>query len=181
MPHHEPAPAHPPGDRRDLLLPALAEEVTRTVRTLHALKAQDARADDDAERAVHAVLLTVEHHGAQRVGALAERLGTDPSTVSRQTAELVRRGLLERHRDPDDGRACRLAVTGPGREVVAVTLQRRRERLARAVTGWDEHDLGTFVSLLTRFADGLERGRDDDTGTAPAPTAATTRPEQETA
>ncbi|NAZ88819.1 MarR family winged helix-turn-helix transcriptional regulator, partial [Kineococcus indalonis] len=148
-------------EREDTLLPALSEEVNRTVRALHALKAQVARAQDGAERAVHTVLLVVAHAGPSRVGTLAERLGTDPSTVSRQTGELVRRGLLERRPDPDDRRACLLAVTGAGREVVADTVRRRQERLARAVGGWDDTDLGTFVALLSRFSDGLEHVRGD--------------------
>ncbi|WP_432488667.1 MarR family winged helix-turn-helix transcriptional regulator [Kineococcus sp. SYSU DK018] len=168
------------GARGAALLPALSEEVTRSLRALHALKAQIARADGGADSAAHTVLLVVAHHGAQRVGALAERIGTDPSTVSRQTGDLVRRGLLERQRDPDDGRACRVAVTPAGRDVVAATLEHRQERLARAVDDWDDDELGTFVSLMARFADGLERARGD----APAPPAAPptrSRTDQETA
>ncbi|WP_432506979.1 MarR family winged helix-turn-helix transcriptional regulator [Kineococcus arenarius] len=131
---------------------------------------------------MHTVLLVVADHGAQRVGALAERIGTDPSTVSRQTAELVRRGLLRRRPDPEDGRACRVEVTPAGQDVVAATLRRRRERLARAVDDWDDDDLGAFVALLARFTDGLERAR----GEAPAPHPRTpahppSRTDQETA
>ena len=172
-----------PAEQEHALLPALAEEVTRTVRALHALKAQVTRTEEGPERAVHAVLLVVAHAGPSRVGALAERLGTDPSTVSRQTGELVRRGLLERRPDPDDRRACQLAVTGAGREVVADTLRRRQERLARAVGGWDDGDLGTFLTLLSRFADGLEQVRDEHpTDLAPATAGpATTRTDQENA
>ncbi|WP_432495225.1 MarR family winged helix-turn-helix transcriptional regulator [Kineococcus gypseus] len=160
MPHHAPAATGAaPGARRGDLLPVLGEEVARSVRTLHALKSQDARGSTEADRAMHTVLLVVAHTGDQRVGELAERLGTDPSTISRQTAELVRQGLLERRRDPDDGRASRLAVTAAGRAVVATTLERRHERLARAVESWDDDELGTFVRLLTRFTDGLEQVR----------------------
>ena len=81
---------------------ALVQALTRQVRTLHVLKAQVARAQTEAERAMHTVLFVLHDIGPQRVSALAEHLATDPSTTSRQTAELVKRELLERLPDPDD-------------------------------------------------------------------------------
>jgi DNA-binding MarR family transcriptional regulator len=50
--------------------------------------------------------------------------------VSRLVARLEKRGLVERRRDPDDGRACRVALTRQGRAV-----QQRLGRMhARHVT-----------------------------------------------
>ncbi|MFD3590602.1 MarR family winged helix-turn-helix transcriptional regulator [Streptomyces sp. NPDC058683] len=50
--------------------------------------------------------------------------------VSRLVARLEKRGLVERLADPDDGRACRIVLTGEGRDV-----QRRLGRAhARHVT-----------------------------------------------
>lgn len=140
-------------------LAGLAEALTRHVRTLHALKAQVARAQTEAERAMHTVLFVLHDLGPQRVSALAEHLATDPSTTSRQTAELVRRDLLERLPDPDDGRASLLAVTPAGREVVASMRVKRQELLGRAVQDWDDTDVRGLTDLLDRFTDGLDRTR----------------------
>ena len=154
-------------------------QLTRHTRVLHAIKALIAREHSDSERAMHTVLFVLDVAGPQRVSALAERLGTDPSTTSRQTAELVKRGLLERLPDPDDGRASLLAPTDAGRDAVTVLRERRNQLIETACADWSDADLATFAALLGRFTDGLERARGELAATlrgAPSPTRATTRP-----
>ncbi len=166
------APTPPEGHEQ--LVAAVADQVGRQLRALHSFKAQIARGESDVERAMHVVLYVLADHGALRVSGLAERLGTDPSTTSRQTGELVKRGLLRRLPDPDDRRASLLDVTEAGHEVVAQMKQRRHEHLARAVDDFSDEDLASFTALLSRFADGLERARTDclrTTTTAPGENA----------
>jgi DNA-binding MarR family transcriptional regulator len=50
---------------------------------------------------------------------LAERLRLDKSSVSRMAAEMQRKGLLVRERDPDNHRQYRLRLTDQGRAVHA--------------------------------------------------------------
>src|SRR4051794_29414513 len=50
---------------------------------------------------------------------LAERLRLEKSSVSRLAAELERKGLLERERDPDNHRQYRLRLTEQGRAMHA--------------------------------------------------------------
>ncbi len=89
--------------------------------------------------------------GPSRASALAEVVHSDPSTVSRQVATLVKDGLVERRADPEDGRASLLAVTAAG----AALLEEQRAvfalSLARMVAHWDPADLDTFVGLFERF------------------------------
>lgn len=169
-----PPPAPPSPEGHEQLVAGVADQVGRQLRALHSFKAQIARGESDVERAMHVVLYVLADHGALRVSGLAERLGTDPSTTSRQTGELVKRGLLRRLPDPDDRRASLLDVTDAGHEVVAQMKQRRHEHLARAVDDFSEDDLVRFTALLSRFADGLERARTDclrTTTTAPGENA----------
>ena len=49
--------------------------------------------------------LRVINDGPICASALAEMVQSDPSTISRQVAALVRDGLLKRRADPIDGRA----------------------------------------------------------------------------
>ena len=51
------------------------------------------------------LLAELWRHPGSRIGALAERLGVEPPTVTRMVARLERGGLVERRADPDDGRA----------------------------------------------------------------------------
>ncbi|MEW1957772.1 MarR family transcriptional regulator [Kineococcus sp. NPDC059986] len=160
----------PVGAPQDDLVAAVADQVSRQMRALHSFKAQIARGENDVERAMHVVLYVLADTGPLRVSALAERLGTDPSTTSRQTGELVRRELLRKLPDPDDRRASLLDVTETGHQVVAQMKQRRHEHLARAVDDFAADELVAFTTLLSRFADGLERARTDCLRTTtPAP------------
>ena len=54
---------------------------------------------------LHFLLVHLVKGGPQRSGALAEAVHSDPSTISRQVAHLVRLGLVERTADPEDREA----------------------------------------------------------------------------
>lgn len=97
--------------------------------------------------------------GPMRAGALAEALHADASTVSRQTAQLVERGLIERVADPADGRASILAPTDRGHEAFEQLRQYRIAKLTAVVGDWSAADLDTFAGLLERFIDDFERVR----------------------
>jgi MarR family protein len=58
-----------------------------------------AAAGDDVESAAHSLLHAVQSEGPMRASALAASVQSDLSTVSRQVAALVGRGLLERRAD----------------------------------------------------------------------------------
>ncbi|MGI4896698.1 MAG: MarR family winged helix-turn-helix transcriptional regulator [Janthinobacterium lividum] len=166
LPVH-PLPDHPLSDHAGLVA-AMADQLVRQQRALHSLRSVFARGESDVERAMHVVLHLLADTGPLRASALAERLGTDPSTTSRQTGELVKRNLLEKLPDPDDRRASLLAVTAAGYDVVAVMRERRHDRLQRAVESFSDEDLTGFTDLLGRFADGLDRVRVDASTLRPA-------------
>lgn len=134
----------------------LAAEVGTLLRLVHPLKAAAAAREPPGGHDRSAMLLLFPlMTGPMRAGALAERSYADPSTISRQVAELVRRGLVERQSDPSDGRAALLAITDAGRDVCERVRTVRRELLAAAVTGWDDTELTTFAGLLGRFNSAL--------------------------
>ena len=64
-----------------------------------------------------------------RLMELARRIGTTDPTTSRAVDGLVMLGLVERHDDPDDRRALRLAATATGKRRV----ERRRRLVAAAL------------------------------------------------
>jgi DNA-binding MarR family transcriptional regulator len=90
--------------------------------------------------------------GPSRSSALAAAVHSDPSTVSRQTAALVRDGLVERRADPDDGRASVLVPTEAGLKLLEEQRKRIGLALARVVRQWPHEDVDEFVELLERFA-----------------------------
>lgn len=95
--------------------------------------------------------------GPIRSNALAEAVYSDPSTISRQVATLVKDGLIERRADPADGRASLLAVTDKGRELLESRHRQRSCSLARMLAHWPQGDREQFVELLERFLADHER------------------------
>src|SRR5581483_774589 len=89
--------------------------------------------------------------GPMRASALAECLRSDPSTISRQVAALVKDGLLERRADPEDGRASLLVPTPKAQAVLADHDEIRIEHFTRMLSGWSDEDLRSFAELLRRF------------------------------
>jgi DNA-binding MarR family transcriptional regulator len=102
----------------------------------------------------------VRGEGPIRAGALAGVVQSDPSTVSRQVAALVKDGLLERRADPEDGRAALLAVTDRARTVLAEQDRIRLGRYDEMLADWDADDLSRFAELLSRFTDDYENANE---------------------
>lgn len=102
-----------------------------------------------------ALLNRLTRQGPMRARDLAEQLAFDPSTVSRQVAGLVRRGLLARQADPTDGRASLLAPTEAGLARVAQWAELRGALFAPLIADWPAADRAHFLRLLGLFADSL--------------------------
>jgi DNA-binding MarR family transcriptional regulator len=107
--------------------------------------------------------------GPRRASALADAVYSDPSTVSRQVAHLVRTGLVERRSDPEDGRVSVLAATEKGAEVLEEHRRRRNAAISAVVADWPEEDRHQFAALLTRFAADYERRLPEVIATCTAP------------
>lgn len=131
---------------------AIADRVTHQLIRLLRVSAHVRKHHADA--AAH-VLTRLVDAGPQRVGALADAVGTDPSTVSRQVTALVTAGLVERRADPDDGRAQLLAATAAGVQHCADGKRRRTELIATALADWPDDARHRLAELLGRFADDL--------------------------
>jgi DNA-binding MarR family transcriptional regulator len=96
-----------------------------------------------------------------RSSALAECIQSDPSTVSRQVAALVKDGLLERRADPEDGRASLLVPTAKADAVLAEHDEIRLQHFSRMLSDWDDRDLRQFAGLLQRFTIDFDEANHD--------------------
>jgi DNA-binding MarR family transcriptional regulator len=135
----------------------IGSQLVRLVRLIERVQAQyQAEHPDAVDRATYLLLVHLAKDGARRAGALAEAVHSDPSTVSRQIAQLVRLGLVERVADPADGRASLLVATEEGRRVFDENRRMRNSRIAGLMADWTDDDRDAFVRLLTRFTDAFE-------------------------
>ena len=118
-------------------------------------------AGPDGEPSPLVLLVKLAHLGPSRASDLAEFLGADPSTVSRQVSSLVKSGLIERRADPADGRASILVPTELGARRVREQERRRGETVIPVLEDWSIEDRENLLRLLRKYTDGVEERRDE--------------------
>ena len=136
---------------------AVADTFVTLMRSFTRAKARMlAAAKHDVEWSSHIVLRCLANDGPMRSSALADCLQSDPSTISRQVAAMVKDGLLERRADPEDGRASLLVLTPKATTVLAEHDEIRIEHFAQMLDSWSERDVRRFADLLGRFTHDYE-------------------------
>jgi DNA-binding MarR family transcriptional regulator len=86
---------------------------------------------------------------------LAHWQGVDPSTITPQMQRLATAGLVERRRDPDDGRAVVWAATEEGRTALQTGQAAGAQVFDDLLGEWSRADRDAFLAALERFAAGL--------------------------
>jgi DNA-binding MarR family transcriptional regulator len=115
---------------------------------------------DEVDAATVPLLHVLARTDTIRLSDLAQRMRLDASTVSRHARQLEERGLIARTDDPDDRRAARVAITSPGREVLAACMRRRQQRLAQVLRHWPAEERARLQEVATRLAGDLAAGDD---------------------
>lgn len=120
------------------------------------------RAGVDIERSGSVMLARIEELEPVRLCELADLVGIDTSTASRQVGRLVDAGYVGRRNDPDDGRAMAHHLTPSGREIRQCLKRARREWFEEAVADFSSRERDQFADLLSRFVnrmDAIQIGR----------------------
>lgn len=134
----------------------LADELVRFTRLGARAKGMLHVGDFGAEYSALMLLFPLRHLGPLRVTDLAEVKGADPSTISRQAAQLVKAGLARREADPADGRASRLAVTEHGLTACRELHEARNALISEALRDWPAERVRTFADLFQEFNSSVE-------------------------
>jgi DNA-binding MarR family transcriptional regulator len=109
------------------------------------------------DRALFPLLVMVERLGPIGVVDLADRVGRDYTTVSRQVAKLESLGLVDRQGIAADRRVREATITPKGKAMTDL-VDGARERMGRAIfAGWDQRDVEELVRLMRKFADDINR------------------------
>lgn len=108
------------------------------------------------DRALFPLLVGIERFGPIGVVEMADRVGRDYTTVSRQVAKLESLGLVERRGSAADRRVRQATITPKGKAMTDL-VDAARERIGRAIfETWDDHDIDELVRLMRKFADALK-------------------------
>jgi DNA-binding MarR family transcriptional regulator len=105
------------------------------------------------------ILSLLQTRGALRLSAIASDLGIRQPTATEAVNTLVRKGLVGKTADPDDGRAIALRLTKKGRSEAKRTAG-WPDALMRAVGELDEGDQAAFLRALTKMIRALQINRD---------------------
>jgi DNA-binding MarR family transcriptional regulator len=128
--------------------------IARTARRLR----QEAGAELSPSQS--AALSTVDRHGPLTPSELAVRERIQRPTVTRIIARLEDQGLVQRTRDPEDGRSSLVALAPAGRALLDRGRTRKDAYLARRLRELDAGDRATLERAAT-ILEGLleEEGR----------------------
>ncbi|MHB1444359.1 MAG: MarR family winged helix-turn-helix transcriptional regulator [Acidimicrobiales bacterium] len=110
------------------------------------------------DRAEYLTLARIEEASAAgpvRLTDLAEAMGIDISTASRQVRSVAEAGLVERTCDPQDQRASRLRLTPAGRSTLARARRASQEAMSKLLITWSVADRRTLARLLDRLVEQL--------------------------
>jgi DNA-binding MarR family transcriptional regulator len=107
----------------------------------------------DRTGAVILHLLAAERGKSWRLSELADKLGVEAPTVTRNVQQLEEAGLVKRHEDEQDRRAQVLRITSKGRDVLRRMHKAKRQNLAEILENWPAHERRMLAVLLHRMAE----------------------------
>ena len=110
----------------------------------------------DLDRALFPLLVGVEKRGPIGVVDLADAVGRDYTTVSRQVTKLEDLGLIKRQSSKIDSRVKEATLTAKGRALANKISQARETRMNRALGKWNKQDLADVTHLMRRLVDDLK-------------------------
>lgn len=92
--------------------------------------------------------------------ALVKKTGIDRSTLAELVSRMVKNGLLERRKLPDDARANSVHLTASGRSLLDEVMAGAMEADAAILTALPKSKRAAFLETLRRIALTLEQGEE---------------------
>ncbi|MCU1468751.1 MAG: winged helix-turn-helix transcriptional regulator [Actinomycetia bacterium] len=111
----------------------------------------------DLDRASYLIARTLETTGPVSINGLANALGLDATTVTRQVATMEQARLIVRRADPNDGRVSMISLSQHGRRLMRAVQLARKERIATLLRDWTDDERRDLGRLLARFNEELTR------------------------
>jgi DNA-binding MarR family transcriptional regulator len=109
------------------------------------------------ERSAYILMSRIEASGPLSIGQLADAFGLDTSTINRQTAAMLRAGLVERIPDPDGGLARKFRITPEGLTRLHHHRAWLTRGLERVLEDWEEADIRALADTIAHFNESVDR------------------------
>ena len=141
----------PPVDQHEAFV-RLEREIGLLLRRSRAISARlSGQLHPELDGAGYGLLMLLADSGPLRASDLVARIGLDKSTVSRQVANLVELGLVDRSADPVDGRAQVLTPSAEGSARLTRIREARRARWEADLADWPAEDVARLGELMGRL------------------------------
>jgi DNA-binding MarR family transcriptional regulator len=143
-----------PGDVEPEALRHLETELAMLTRTLEGMSRRSTLYRE-LDRSSYVLARTLATEAPVSINGLAELVGLDATTVTRQIATMETEGLVRRRRDPRDRRVSLVELTALGRRRMDAVRTARESRITELVGDWSADDQAAFGRLLGRFNEAI--------------------------
>ncbi|MFU2317020.1 MarR family winged helix-turn-helix transcriptional regulator [Rahnella sp. PCH160] len=103
------------------------------------------------DRALFPLLVLISRYGPMGVGELADRVGRDYTTVSRQIAKLEQIGLARRQKNAKDKRINEAIITSEGKGMTDKIDETRARIYDSIFRNWSGNESAELERLLKKF------------------------------
>lgn len=143
-------------EEHDQALRGLEHEIGRLLhRIRRGLNDRAAQVDPGLTATAYPLLVALVDRGPHRAADLADLFALDKGGVSRVVHQLLELGLIERARDPQDGRASIISATPKAHARLSVTRGRRHQELGARLADWDAATISDLAGGLARFSEAV--------------------------
>ncbi|MEU0136271.1 MarR family transcriptional regulator [Streptomyces sp. NPDC006296] len=108
------------------------------------------------DRSAYTLLSRIRVQGPMSIGQLSDAFGLDASTLNRQTAAMLRAGLVERIPDPDGGIARKFRITAEGEAGLDAERAQNISGLERVMAAWSPAEVADLAAYLERLNSDIE-------------------------
>lgn len=99
--------------------------------------------------------------GPMRYGAVARKMGVQPSRASKEVRVLIETGFVTEQPDPDDRRAMLLEATDKGHDAYQRYRHAAENAMDEVLSSWPDRDVHRLAQMLGRLAEGFANVEDD--------------------
>ena len=103
------------------------------------------------------VLVALQNGNASTQRDLARFARVEQPPMAQMLARMERDGLIQRTRDPADGRSSRIVLTTAAKERMPEAIATLFQGNSEALTGYTDAEAVQFVDLLTRLIENLDQ------------------------
>ncbi|MFF3172233.1 MarR family winged helix-turn-helix transcriptional regulator [Streptomyces sp. NPDC057900] len=109
------------------------------------------------DRSAYILLSRIQVEGPMSIGDLRDAFGLDASTLNRQTAAMLRAGVVERIPDPEGGIARKFVITEEGTRRLDRDRSENLDGLGRLLADWTPEEAAQLADNLARLNRDIER------------------------